>query len=263
MFDLITTSLPDLVSELSTASSDLSTSFGNITTAASSLMDVSSITAPTFSNALSSISPSLNLYSISMPSMSSFSPLDIIKITDGCHLETPGGGDILLAIQNAVSSVVDGILDNLKEQLQKAAQMFVNIVPQIKELMSWLKDELDSLWESIKTSYNEWFGNKEDLKFQIEAMMENGTGNIDSAKMKEMLNKKSLWDRAVSWFEKLLKEDICPIIATLKTSVEDFVDTLKDIREKVLPKLDKCMEDFGKLPGDVACLMKAASSVFA
>jgi hypothetical protein len=263
MFDLITTSLPGLISELSTAASDLSTSFGNITTAASSLVDVSSITAPTFSNALGSISPSLNLYSISMPSMGGFSPLDIIKITDGCHLESVGGGDILLAIQNAVSSVVDGILDSLKEQLQKASQMFVNIVPQIKEILTWLKNELDSLWESIKTSYIEWFGNKEDLKIQIESMMESGVGDVDSAQMKEMLNKKSLWERAVSWFEKLLKETICPMIATLKTSVEDFVEILKNIREKVLPKLDKCTEDFGKLPGDVACLMKAASSVFA
>lgn len=261
MFDILT-SLPDLISETSTAMSTLDTSFSNITSAITGITDLSSLTPPVFSNALGSINTSFNLYTITTPSMSDFIseegfPSDFIKKLDACHVDLTTGG-IAGILQKAGSMVLDSILEMILAPIQKVIALFANPGKAISSAYEWLETQWGKLWESITDTFDEWFTDREQLRKELDAMMESGVGNVDSARLKKLLNTKSLKDRAVTWIDNFC-EEMGTKLTALKTAITDFGKAIINVGKTLLPKLFKCLEDLAELPADVLCLMKTTT----
>ena len=260
MFDILT-SLPDLISETSTSMETLGTSFGNITTSITDILDLSSITPPVFSNALGSINTSFNLYTITSPSMSDFIstagfPTDFIQKLDDCHQELTTGG-IASILQKAGSMVLDAILASIIAPIQTAISLFQNPGKTLSGIYEWLEEQWNQLWESLSYAYKDWFVSREEIKEEIDDLLEKGETE-KAERLKKLLNTKILWDRAVDWIEKTLKEFGTKLTA-LKTAITDFGTALINVGKNILPKLLKCLEDLAELPADVLCLMKTTT----
>jgi len=188
--------------------------------------------------------------------MSDFVPSDFIKKLDACHLELTTGG-ITGILQKAGSMVLDAILASIVEPIQKVIGLFMNPGKTISSVYEWLEEQWNQLWESLSYAYKDWFVSREEIKEEIDDLLEKGETE-KAERLKKLLNTKILWDRAVDWIEKTLKEFGTKLTA-LKTAITDFGTALINVGKNILPKLLKCLEDLAELPADVLCLMKTTT----
>lgn len=188
------------------------------------------------------LAPSVSLSTISPP----LNPLDSITSTpmdislDACHLDTSVFGTILKALMSALTMVINGFIDMVVDTIQKAGEMFMTIIESIGDLKIWFNETKNSIFTSIKETYN-----------SFKRQMIGAKNNKDKVK-------EGLWKRAIKWFEGIM-EQISSIIRKISNLVDDFIDLLEDARKIFDPIISLIGKGLGDITSDCNCIIKGST----
>jgi phage-related minor tail protein len=248
-----------LVSETEAKVSELETSINDISTAIDDFSGIST-DMPSFSSKSDSGTISISPPTITVPSIPSFTysliPTGsaLIKAIDPCHFDLGLFGSIMKVLMEALSTVIDAVIDDAIDALRGVVEVFMSIIGPLSSVWEWLKSTSINIWNELKIMCNTIFNNKKDCEKQAENATSQSEKNTASIKA-------SLWGNILTWYHTFMKK-IGDAWRLIKKAVSAFVQALVDAGDFFMEKLSELIKAFSTISKDWNCLTKQCTQGF-